>query len=97
MHFGALLDKSLPRMLFWCWKPARSGSGHSHCRRRAGSRAGVPTVEEPARCATGTRAIAPAAGRRVRLPVGLEAGWCEYRHRRHGWELELAGFALYFI
>jgi hypothetical protein len=31
----------------------------------------------------------------VRLPTGLEAGWREYRHRRHGWELELAGFALY--
>jgi hypothetical protein len=24
-----------------------------------------------------------------------EAGWREYRRRRHGWELELAGFALY--
>jgi hypothetical protein len=31
----------------------------------------------------------------VRLPAGLEAGWREYRHRHHGWELELAGFALY--
>ena len=33
----------------------------------------------------------------VRLPAGLEAGWGEYRHRRHGWELELAGFALYLF
>jgi hypothetical protein len=31
----------------------------------------------------------------VRLPAVLEAGWREYRHRCHGWELELAGFALY--
>ena len=31
----------------------------------------------------------------VRLPADMEAGWREYRHRRHGWELELAGFALY--
>jgi hypothetical protein len=32
----------------------------------------------------------------VRLPAGLDAGrWREYRHRRDGLELELAGFALY--
>ena len=31
----------------------------------------------------------------VRLPADQEAGWCEYRHRRHGWELQLAAFALY--
>jgi hypothetical protein len=31
----------------------------------------------------------------VRLSSDREAGWREYRHRRHGWELELAGFALY--
>jgi hypothetical protein len=31
----------------------------------------------------------------VRLPADMVAGWREYRHRRHGWELELAGFALY--
>ena len=31
----------------------------------------------------------------MRLPAGLETCWREYRHRRHGWELELAKFALY--
>jgi hypothetical protein len=30
----------------------------------------------------------------VRLPAGLEVGSREYRH---GWELELAGFALYWV
>jgi hypothetical protein len=59
-------------------------------------RDGVPTVEEPARWRQryqGTLRRLRDAG--VRLPAGLEAGWGEYRHRRHGWELELAGFALY--
>jgi hypothetical protein len=31
----------------------------------------------------------------VRLPTDIEAGWQEYGHRRHLWELELAAFALY--
>ena len=31
----------------------------------------------------------------VRLPADIDAGWHQYRHRRHGWELELAAFALY--
>jgi hypothetical protein len=60
-------------------------------------RGGVPTVEEPARWSpTLPGHIAPAAGRRgapARWPGG--GRWREYRHRRHGWELELAGFALY--
>jgi hypothetical protein len=59
-------------------------------------RGGVPTVEEPARWRRryqGTLRRLRDAG--VRLPAGLEANWREYRHRRHGWELELAGFALY--
>jgi hypothetical protein len=44
-----------------------------------------------------TSATPPAVGRRgapARWP-DLKAGRREYRHRRHGWELELAGFALY--
>ena len=59
-------------------------------------REGVPTVEEPARWRQryqGTVRRLRDAG--VRLPADMEAGWREYRHRRHGWELELAGFALY--
>ena len=59
-------------------------------------REGVPTVEEPARWRQryedSLRRLR-AAG--VRLPSDLEAGWREYRRRRHGWELELAAFALY--
>jgi hypothetical protein len=59
-------------------------------------RAGVPTFEEPARWRQryeDTLRRLRAAG--VRLPADTEAGWQQYRHRRHGWELELAGFALY--
>ena len=59
-------------------------------------REGVPTVEEPARWRQryqGTLRRLLDAG--VRLPADMEAGWREYRHRRHRWELELAGFALY--
>jgi hypothetical protein len=59
-------------------------------------REGVPTVEEPARWRQryeGTVRRLRDAG--VRLPADMVAGWREYRHRRHGWELELAGFALY--
>ena len=59
-------------------------------------REGVPTVEEPARWRQryqGTLCRLLDAG--VRLPADIEAGWREYRHRRHRWELELAGFALY--
>jgi Ion channel len=59
-------------------------------------REGVPTVEEPARWRQryqGTLCRLLDAG--VRLPADTEAGWREYRHRRHRWELELAGFALY--
>jgi hypothetical protein len=56
----------------------------------------VPTVEEPARWRqryeSTLRRLREAD---VRLPADMEAGWREYRHRRHGWELELAGFALY--
>jgi hypothetical protein len=59
-------------------------------------REGVPTLEEPARWRQryqDTLHRLRAAG--VRPPVDMEAGWQQYRHRRHGWELELAGFALY--
>jgi hypothetical protein len=59
-------------------------------------REAVPTVDEPARWRRryeGTLRQLRRAG--VRLPVDQEAGWREYRHRRHGWELQLAGFALY--
>jgi hypothetical protein len=59
-------------------------------------REGVPTVEEPARWRQryeGTVRRLRDAG--VRLPADMVAGWREYRHRRHGWELEVAGFALY--
>ncbi|MBV9391788.1 MAG: two pore domain potassium channel family protein [Verrucomicrobia bacterium] len=59
-------------------------------------REGVPIVEEPARWRQryeDTLRRLAAAG--VRLPPDLEAGWREYRRRRHGWELELAGFALF--
>jgi hypothetical protein len=59
-------------------------------------REGVPIVAEPVRWrqryeATLRRLLE--AG--VRLPADTEAGWREYRRRRHGWQLELAGFALY--
>jgi hypothetical protein len=59
-------------------------------------REGVSTVEEPARWGQryqGTVRRLRDAG--VRLPADMVEGWREYRHRRHGWELELAGFALY--
>jgi hypothetical protein len=59
-------------------------------------REAVPTVDEPARWRRryeGTLRRLKRAG--VRLPIDLEMGWHEYRRRRHGWELELAGFALY--
>jgi hypothetical protein len=60
------------------------------------SREGVPTVEEPARWRhryqDTVRRLRDAG---ARLPADTEAGWREYRRRRHGWELELAGFALY--
>ena len=59
-------------------------------------REGVPTVEEPARWRQRYEAtLRQLRGPGVRLPADMEAGWREYRHRRHGWELELAGFALY--
>jgi hypothetical protein len=59
-------------------------------------REGVPTAEEPARWHQryeNTLRRLQRAG--VRLPGDREAGWREYRHRRRGWELELAAFALY--
>jgi hypothetical protein len=59
-------------------------------------REGVPTVEEPVRWRRryeSTLQRLQHAG--VRAPSDREAGWREYRRRRHGWELELAGFALY--
>jgi hypothetical protein len=59
-------------------------------------REGVPTIEEPARWRQryeGTLRQLRGAG--VRLPTDMETGWREYRRRRHGWELELAGFSLY--
>ena len=59
-------------------------------------REAVPTVDEPARWRrryeTTLRRLKRAG---VRLPIDLDVGWREYRRRRHGWELELAGFALY--
>jgi hypothetical protein len=59
-------------------------------------REGIPTVEEPKRWRQryeSTLYRLRESG--VRLSTDMEAGWREYRHRRHGWELELAGFALY--
>ncbi|HXM03441.1 MAG TPA: potassium channel family protein [Chthoniobacterales bacterium] len=59
-------------------------------------RDGVPTAEEPARWRQryeSTLRQLQEAG--VRLPADMETGWREYRRRRRGWELELAGFALY--
>lgn len=59
-------------------------------------REGVPTVEEPLRWRQryeGTLRRLLEAG--VRPPADTKAGWREYHRRRHGWELELAGFALY--
>jgi CheY-like chemotaxis protein len=53
-------------------------------------REGVPTVEP-----TLPGYSAPAAERRGAHTRRQEGGWREYRHRRHGWELELAGFALF--
>lgn len=60
-------------------------------------RGGVPTVEEPARWRQVTRAHCAGCGTQGGAPdrSGLEACWREYRHRRHGCELELAKFALY--
>lgn len=59
-------------------------------------REGVPTVEKPARWHQRYEAtLRRLRGAGVRLPADMEAGWREYRHLRHGWELELAGFALY--
>jgi len=56
----------------------------------------VPTVEEPARWRQRYEStLRRLQGAGVRLPADMETGWREYRHRRHGWELELAGFALY--
>jgi Ion channel len=59
-------------------------------------REGVPTVEEPARW---RRRFEDTLRRlrkaRVRLASDSEKGWREYGRRRHGWELELAGFALF--
>ena len=59
-------------------------------------REAVPTVEEPTRWRKryeDTLRRLRAAG--IRPPADMEAGWHQYRHRRHGWELELAAFALY--
>ena len=59
-------------------------------------REGVPTVEEPARWRQRYEStLRRLQGAGVRLPADMETGWREYHHRRHGWELELAGFALY--
>jgi hypothetical protein len=59
-------------------------------------RAGVPTVEEPVRWRQRYEStLRRLQGAGVRLPSDLQAGWQEYRRRRHEWELELAGFALY--
>jgi hypothetical protein len=65
-------------------------------RRSRAGREGVPTVEERARWRQRYEStLRRLRGADVRLPADLEAGWREYRHRRHGWELELAGFDLY--
>jgi hypothetical protein len=59
-------------------------------------REGVPTIEEPARWRQRYEdTLHRLRGAGVRLPADPEAGWREYRRRRHGWELELAGFALF--
>jgi hypothetical protein len=59
-------------------------------------REGVPTLEGSARLRQryeGTLRRLREAG--VRLPTDTDMGWQEYRRSRHGWELELARFALY--
>jgi hypothetical protein len=59
-------------------------------------REGVPTLEEPARWRQRYEdTLRQLKGATVRPPSDPEAGWREYRRRRHGWELELASFALY--
>ncbi|MBV9997610.1 MAG: two pore domain potassium channel family protein [Verrucomicrobia bacterium] len=59
-------------------------------------RESVPTTEEPARWRHRYEdTLRRLKGAGVRLPSDPEAGWREYRRRRHGWELELAGFALF--
>jgi len=59
-------------------------------------REGVPTLEEPARWRQRYEdTLRQLKGASVRPPSDPEAGWREYRRRRHGWELELASFALY--
>jgi hypothetical protein len=59
-------------------------------------REGVPTVEEPARWRQRYEdSLRRLRGAGVRLPSDVGAGWREYQRRRHGWELELAAFALY--
>ena len=66
------------------------GPGHSHRRRRAGAVRGCPTVEEPARWHQRYEStLRRVQGAGVRLQAGMEAGWREYRRRRHDWELEL--------
>jgi hypothetical protein len=59
-------------------------------------REAVPTVEEPARWRQRyEETLRRLQAADVRLPADIDAGWHQYRHRRHGWELELAAFALY--
>ena len=59
-------------------------------------REGVPTIDEPARWRLRYEStLRRLQGAGVRPPIDVEAGWQEYRRHRHGWELELAGFALY--
>lgn len=59
-------------------------------------REAVPTAEEPARWRQRYEdTLRRLRATSVRLPADMEAGWHQYRHRRRGWELELAGFALY--
>jgi Ion channel len=59
-------------------------------------REGVPIAEEPVRWRQRyENTLRRLQGAGMHLPGDREAGWCEYRRRRRGWELELAAFALY--
>ena len=81
---AAYPGRNRPPRLIRVGHGGRSGSGHSHRRRRAGSRRGADRRGARAwrqRYQDTLRRLREAG---VRLPAGLEAAWREYRHRRHG-------------
>ena len=69
--------------------------GHSYRRRRTGARGGAHRRRARALATTLQATMRRLRDAEVLLAADMEAGWREYRRRRHGWELELAGFALY--